>query len=127
MDSHLIRSFDHLKRVPRMPRLSAATTTGLPPQIARAGLLQTIAAGWLAAIPAVLDRLISQGLDHECLLIHDLLQLSHLLLQCQDHRDEGLLAQLLKLAPVVLSGCHHSSQKYTIGALVLRLNFIRIT
>ena len=77
-------------------RQGSAFVTRLPPtrplarltQTLSSALLQTIAAGWLAAIVTVFRQLILQFLDQHLLR-------SQLRLQSQDQLDQALLVQLL--------------------------------
>ena len=93
MDSPMIRLFDPLKRVSLVTFLSAAATTALPTQAARAWLFQSIAAGWLAAVAAMLGQLVAQRLDSGCLLSHRPFQLHQPLLHRQHERYEGFFIQ----------------------------------
>ena len=113
MDLNVIRPLDHLEGMAFVSLLPTAAPTGLLAQTPSAGLLQSIAAWRLAAVPAVLGQLIAQPLDLRRLFSHQLLQFLHLLLQRQDNRYEGFFVQLLELAAIKAGLGHHSKSQYT--------------
>ncbi len=91
--------------------LTTTTTTCLLAQAPSAGLLQTIAAWRLAAVPTVLGQLVLQGLDHSRLFSHFLFQGAHLLLQRLDNGDEHFFIQLGKLTGIQIQRWCHSEHR----------------
>jgi hypothetical protein len=76
--------------------LTPAAATGLWAQTARPRLLQAIAAGWLAAVAAILDQLVLQRLDDNSLFRHSLFQRVNSFLQRLDQSDEDIFVQFGK-------------------------------
>lgn len=69
MGFNMIGIVSPLQRMARVPLLSAGLPARLLPQTAGPGLLQTITAGRLTSITAVLGQLVLQGLNGSCLLL----------------------------------------------------------
>ena len=74
---NMLRIIAHLQRMALVSLLPTWFPACLLPQTARSRLFQTIAAGRLTTITAVLSQLVLQGLDGSCLLLHQRFQLLH--------------------------------------------------